>query len=1049
MLSAIRLVKPTHHWPIKWLLLPFSLGLLSSPSSAQIVPDTTLPVNSIVTPDGDIQVITGGTPAGSNLFHSFTEFSVPTGGTAYFNQGNTLQNIFTRITGINPSNIDGILQANGSANLFLLNPNGIIFGANAQLNIGGSFFASAGDRIQFSDRTEFHANPGDNPPLLTVSSPIGLQLGSDPGNIALNGTRLEVPPGQQLALVGDNLAIAGAQLRTPSGTINLTAESTTLSAGASVDVSGSAGGKIRIESPELTLTDKSRIVADTLGTGTGQGIEIAAERIQLSNLSFISASTFGPGTGGLLTIEATESILMNGKNDFEATLDRILNNQIVEHPEEIGTGIFAITFGQGNGGNLTITTPFLHLSEAAFISTATLNEGAGGNFTVNAGHIHLIESELFADTLGNGDASQVTIRAQTLKLENGGAIAASTFAGGQGGSITITASESLEAIGTSATGRFNSGIFANAYINATEPAGNINLQSRQVSLRDGAHISATTFSPVSGGTVTITAPEIEVSGISTDGKFLSSIETQSQSGGQAGNVTLNGRSLIVRDGAIVSTSTLGTGDGGNLTIQATDFVELTGTGTFNLTQSVLGGTFETNQLQDGLFTVSSGSGNAGNLTLETGRLSLSNGAHIATSTLTQGEGGTLTIRATDRISLQGAYLLTGTAGRGQAGDIFIDTGDLLLRNRSEIIASTIASGSGGNIQINASESVQLQNQSSLISTSEGPGSAGYVLIQTGQLNLQNQSFISTFATDDGNNAGFLGIAASESVELQGNSALETVTWGIGDAGFLQIETPSLLLDNSRITVSAQGTGEAGNLNIASDRLSLNHAVLLGIAASGRGGNVQLEVNELLTLRQGSAISAEALGTGDGGNVAVTTDAIALLENSRIRANAVEGIGGNIQIFTQGLFESPESQITASSSQGIDGVVSVKTPDLQPTQGLIALPIEMLNITNLVFEECGIGASQSEFIVTGRGGLPPSPTDPFNGDRILEDLGRGLPDPDLTQQPSPGAPIPPRPPLVEANTWAIAPNGQLILTTAPTQNPSGNPWEPPVNCHPQS
>lgn len=1044
MLSAIRLVKPTQHWPIKWLLLPFSIGLLSSPSSAQIVPDTTLPVNSIVTPDGSRLMITGGTPAGSNLFHSFTEFSVPTGVTAYFNQGNNLQNIFTRITGINPSNIDGILQTNGSANLFLLNPNGIIFGANAQLNIGGSFFASAGDRIQFSDRTEFPANPGDTPPLLTVSSPIGLQLGTDPGNIVLNGTRLEVPTDQQLALVADNLAIAGAQLTTPSGTIDLTAQTLALSAGALLDVSGEAGGQIQIRSRELTLTDQSRILADTLGNGTGRGIDITTERLQLSDRALISASTFGSSTGGHLTIQATDAVVMTGDNSFNQTLDRLFNQEVTR-PDDIGTGLFSLTFGTGNGGNLTLNTPSLQLTDSAFISTATFGDGTGGNMTVNSGTIHLIESELFADNLGNGDAGDVTLNAQTLKLENGGAIAASTFGAGLGGTITINVSDSIEAGGTSSGGRFNSGIFASAYVNATQPAGNINIQTGQITLREGAQIAATTFSLVPGGIVTVTASEIEVSGTSANGQYLSRIETQTQAGGRAGNLTLNTRSLIVRDGALITTSTLGTGDGGNLTIQATDFVELTGTGTFNLTQAVIEGTFEPDQLQDGLFTVSSGSGNAGNLTLETGRLSLGNGAHIATSTLTQGTGGTLTVRASDRIALQGAYLLTGTGGTGQAGDIFIDTGDLLLRDRSEIIASTLAAGSGGNIQVNAEQSVQLLNQSSLISTSEGSGSAGYVFIQTGQLNLQNQSFVSTFAAGEGN-AGFLGIAASESVELLDQSTLETATWGIGDAGFLHIDTRSLILENSGITVSAQGTGEAGNLNIASDRLSLNNGVLLGIAASGRGGNVQLAVNDLLTLRQGSAISAEALGTGDGGNVAVTTDAIALLENSRIRANAVQGMGGNIQIFTQALFESPNSQITASSNQGIDGVVSVSTPDFQPTQGLIALPSEILNLTNLVFEECGIGASQSEFIVTGRGGLPPSPTDPFNGDRILEDLGRVLPDPDLTQPQSTGAPIPPTPPFVEANTWAIAPNGQLILTTAPTPNHPGDPWEPPVNCH---
>ncbi|MCT7982255.1 filamentous hemagglutinin N-terminal domain-containing protein [Laspinema sp. A4] len=1048
MLSLIRQVKPNPPWQIPWLLLPFSLGLLAYPSSAQIVPDTTLPINTIVTPEGDRLVITGGTPAGSNLFHSLREFSVPTGGTAYFNQDSTFQNIFTRITGINPSNIDGILQANGRANLFLLNPNGILFGANAQLNIGGSFVASAGDRIQFSDRTEFPAHPGDTSPLLTVSSPLGLQRGNNPGNITLNGTRLEVPTGQQLALVGDNLAISGAQLTAPSGTIDLTAQMIALSSRALVDVSGEAGGQIRIASRELTLTDQSQILADTLGNGSGRGIEITTDRLQVSDHALISASTFGWGTGGQLTIQATDAVVMTGDNSFNQTLDRLFNQQI-KRPEDIGTGIFSLTFGPGNGGNLTLHTPSLQLTDSAFMSTATFGDGKGGNMTVNSGRVHLVESELFADNLGNGDAGDLTLTAQTLTLENGGAIAASTFGAGLGGTITLTVSDSIEAGGTSSVGGFNSGIFASAYVNATQPAGHIQIETGRLSVREGAQIAATTYALVPGGIITVTASEIEVSGGSADGKYLSTIETQTQAGGRAGNLTLNTRSLIVRDGALISTSTLGTGDGGNLTIQATDFVELIGSGTFNLAQAVVEERFEADQIQDGLFTASSGSGNAGTLTLETGRLNLSNGAHIATSTLTQGTGGTLRVRARDLMSLQGAYLLTGTAGSGQAGDIFIDTGDLRLRDQADIIASTIASGSGGNIQINASESVQLQNQSLIISTSEGSGSAGYVQIQTGQLSLQNQSLVSTIAAGEGN-AGFLGIAASASVELQDQSALETSTQGMGDAGFLQIDTRSLILENSGITVSAQGTGEAGNLNIASELLSLKNGVLLGIAASGRGGNVQLQVNDLLTVRQGSAISAEALGTGDGGNVAVITDAIALLENSRIRANAVQGRGGNIQIFTQALFESPESQISASSSQGIDGVVSVKTPDLQPTQGLIALPSEMLNLANLVFEGCGTKrASESEFIVTGRGGLPPTPTDPFNGDRILEDLGTLESDSDLTSQGFSRTPIPRTPPLVEANTWAIAPNGQLILTTAPTPTPPGDRWDTPGTCHSRS
>lgn len=153
--------------------LIFLAGIHSTQVIAQIVPDSTLPHPSRVSVEGSFNRIQGGTEAGTNLFHSFREFSVPTGGTAYFDNAVNVRNIFSRVTGSSISNIDGLIKANGTANLFRLNPHGILFGPNARLDIGGSFFSTTADRIIFSDQTTFSATDPQASPLLTLNVPIG------------------------------------------------------------------------------------------------------------------------------------------------------------------------------------------------------------------------------------------------------------------------------------------------------------------------------------------------------------------------------------------------------------------------------------------------------------------------------------------------------------------------------------------------------------------------------------------------------------------------------------------------------------------------------------------------------------------------------------------------------------------------------------------------------------------------------------------------------------------------------------------------------------
>ena len=161
--------------------------------TAQIEVDNSLPVNSNAIKNGINFKINGGTMRGKNLFHSFKRFNIPNGGEAFFDNADSVENIFTRVTGNSISNIDGMLKTNGSANLFLMNPNGIIFGKNSRLDIGGSFISTTADNINFADGTFFNSLNLQEKPLLTISVPTGLQFGKNTQAITINSqSQLEV-----------------------------------------------------------------------------------------------------------------------------------------------------------------------------------------------------------------------------------------------------------------------------------------------------------------------------------------------------------------------------------------------------------------------------------------------------------------------------------------------------------------------------------------------------------------------------------------------------------------------------------------------------------------------------------------------------------------------------------------------------------------------------------------------------------------------------------------------------------------------------------------
>ncbi len=414
------------------------LAVLAETAIAQIIPDGTL--STRVTQSGQVLTIDDGTRSGNNLFHSFGQFSVPTGGTAFFNNAIDVQNIFSRITGGTVSNIDGLIQANGTANLFLLNPNGILFGPNAALNIGGSFIGTTANSIKFADGVEFSATNANGSPLLTISVPIGLQMGQNPGAIQVQGpgsslaypsgtsifapapllgagqsaTGLRVSPGATLALVGGEIDLTGGSLTAPQGRIEL---------------GSNTGGVVSL---------------NPLGQGWSLGYSGVSsfQDIHLSQKALVDASGFG---GGSIQIQGNHITLADG----------------------------SLVLNQNQG--LATAGPIAINAASSLELTGTSSDGT-------------IASAVRSETVGLGNAAAIAISTERLVVQNGSGIKSQSFSPGAAGDIAVNASESLQVAGLSPFGNNDVSVISTLTYQSGQ-AGNIQLSSGKMRLADGGAVS--------------------------------------------------------------------------------------------------------------------------------------------------------------------------------------------------------------------------------------------------------------------------------------------------------------------------------------------------------------------------------------------------------------------------------------------------------------------------------------------------------------------------------------------------------------------------------
>jgi filamentous hemagglutinin family protein len=880
-----------------------------------------------------------GRKAGSNLFHSFESFLVGTGDAAVFTTRDSLSNVISRVTGATPSMINGILSlqpAAGSApNFFFINPNGVVFGAGAQVDMPGAFHVSTANYLRFADDTVFAAGRADS--ALTTAPPEAFGfLGTTRASVTVNEGAVLYP-------------FLFAPLSVVAGDVEVNQAS--LFAFACGDLRIAAVGHDAIEVPItgplpiahglLSAVDGAVIQTQSL-TGFDSGrLQISAGDITLGSR---------PAGAGLVVL----GTVANAKHDASA-------------------------------GDITINAAnSLSILAGASVETISLSRNTG-NVAVTADEIHIAGDSVSpftgiiaqADKGSTGRAGNLNITATTLlSLQDGGQIGSGTLASGDTGNVTVVAGK-LDMNGGFA--KFPTGIFDSSQATATGQAGSVDVTVLgDLRMMSGGTISATTFGKGNGGTVKVRADNIFIdNGAHRPFTGIASSASKS-SEGNAGTVevAVTGNLTMLHTTDIQS-ATFSKGDAGSVKVSA---------GSITLDDDAL------------IFSNSNrgATGKAGKVNIFVrADASLLNSSEIGAHTFSrdpQGTGGDVNVTVGGRLLVRNNALITAsTLGAADAGSVHVAAQSIVIdgEDNSSLFTGVTAFadgtlGNAGEVRVSATGELSIIRAGGIFADTSSAGRSGSIAVTAGMLRMDGAFTAIQAGAMEGSSGqtGTLTIQAARSITLSNGAELS-----IRNDAFVEhpdlisptqltVSAPTITLRDAQITAQSSGNVAASNIDVHfTDRLLIDPSQISTASLLGNGGAIVIAGTGPAVLDR-SRIATSALLSGNGGDISINAPVL-VMNTGFIQANTggTGAHGGNVTVNVQALISTGGSVIQAAAPSGVKGVINVTGPLLDIAGTLRGLSTEVAEAVKLNRDLCRMGA-HSSLTPVGRGGLRPVASGPI-------------------------------------------------------------------------